>query len=207
MEKVMMRKIKLVNTDGKTLYEGTHPSLNAAIEHAITHSISLDGINLTGEVLHNINLDGVKIQGANFCGADLSGANMSEAEFIDCDFQSADLTQACFCYSNFMCCNFKMSIFSGTDIAMSCLEFCIFEGVSMFHLNFHSTYKIKFLTFYHGSKAYGFQTPPTIIRSAEKYIIIIDNHIISNDLEAHTPLLIFDQNKHKENFELTQPIV
>ena len=180
-----MRKIKLITISGTTLYEGLHASLNEAIEHAITHSINLDGINLCGAILCNINLDSMKIKNADFSGADLTGANMSEAEFTGCNFKGADLTQACFCYSNITACDFSESIFGATDISMAKLVSCAFSGLSVFNLNFYSAFSNTLLTYQYMNEIYYFDTQPIVIKSPKNHIVILDNNVISNRIQEN----------------------
>ena len=177
-----MRTIELVTIDEKTIYQGTHHSLNEAIESAITKNISLDGIDLSNTILHHINLDGVSLRNAYFRGADLTGANMSEANFTDCDFSFSTLDNACLCYSNINRCNFRSSILKGTDISMISIENSNFEGFSALTLPLHTAFHICGLTYHHFGKTHSLDTPPTLIRSADKLIAVIGNAVIFKDL-------------------------
>ena len=189
-----MRKFKLVTTDNKILYEGFHRNLNQAIEYAVHHNVSLNGIDLTDSDLQHINLDGIRLSHACFKGANLSGANMSEAEFSDCDFSGSDLSNACMCYSNFINCNLRCYSFCGADISMSSLSFCYFEGFSSLFLDFHKAFKLETLTFIHFAHKISFSSPPTLIKQGERLVAIIDKIMIYNHL-PHT----FDHNTTSES--------
>lgn len=173
-----MTTIELVTIDGKSIYQGIHPSINDAIETAIRQNISLDRIDLSNSFLHHINLDGVRIENGSFKGADLTGANMSEATFSSCDFSSANLENACLCYSNFNDCNFRSSEFRDTDIAMSSLEKCDFEGFPALQLGFHTTFKMQQLTYFHFGQNHSISAPPTLVQSGSKLLAILDNTLL-----------------------------
>ena len=184
-EKDTMRKFKLVTTGNKIIYEGSHSNIKQTVEYYVTHNINLQGVDLSNTDLRHINLDGVSIADANFKEANLSGANMSEAEFINCDFSRSNLSNACLCYSNISKCNFKYTHFFETDIAMSSIVFCDFQGLSSLKLDYHKAFKLESLTFKHFEQTIPFSTPPTLIRQGEKYIAILEKAMFSNE-KLHT---------------------
>lgn len=180
-----MRKIKLVTSDNKILYEGLHPTYRQAIEYAIKNNVSLDGIDLSDTDLKHINMDGVTICNANFNGANLTGANMSEAEFTNCNFYGADLSNTCLCYSNLSKCNFKYTLLTGMDIAMTSFSFCYFQGLSALLLDYHKAFKLEGLNFTHFEKDIPFSSIPTIIKQGERTIIILGKVMFYSDI-PHT---------------------
>lgn len=180
-----MHTIELVTIDGKSIYCGNHNSLNEAIESAIQKNIPLDGINLSYAKLDHINLDGVIFRNASFKCASLEGANMSEAEFINCDFSDANLKDACLCYSNINHCNFRLCTFKDTDISMSTLINCAFEGFSAFQLRFHSSYEISNLTYYHFAEQHVFNDIPTLIHVGERTVALFEKAMICKGI-PHT---------------------
>lgn len=180
-----MRKIKLFTTTHKIIYEGIHSSIKDAIESAIQNNVVLDDIDLSFMHIHHINLDGVTIHRGLFRETNLCGANMSESKFINCDFSGAILTDACLCYSDIKGCNFKYAKFAATDISMSHLSFCEFQGWNTFNLDFHTAYKLDNLTFSHDKKIYNFDTPPRIHKTALQQKAILENAVIVRN-NAHT---------------------
>ncbi len=180
-----MRKIKLMTTDQKHIYEGYHPTLNQAIEFAISRAIPLDHIDLSYRNMQHINLDGIRLVGGCFTGANLNGANMSECNFSECDFSNSDLSNACLCYSNINKCNFKYTLFSGADIAMASIENSYFKGFQSLYLNFHKAFRLHSLTFTHHDKAHLFSSPPSLIRCRGHEVAILDKVLVYKD-EPHT---------------------
>lgn len=180
-----MRTITLMSTHNTPLYEGQHRDLKEAIEYAISQNIPLNEIDLSYKKLRHINLDGVHIKSASFKGADLRGANMSEAQFISCDFSESLLDDVCFCYSDILYCNFRLSHFHTTDISMATLDFCEFEGLSLFDIDFHTAYRLRHLTFTSRNKTHHFSSLPALVTQGKNHLVILDNTFIFNDY-THT---------------------
>lgn len=197
-----MRKITLLTTTTRLIYEGEHSSLTEAIESALQKGIPLDEIDLRHADLRHINLDGVCLRGALFHGADLTGANMSEARFIDCDFSASRMVDACLCYTDIINCNFKYAQFAATDISMATLDFCTFEGWDCFHIDFASAKSLKNLTYSHHSTLCPFATQPTIIKNGSSNVAILDKHMINKDipytLDHNTPPMHRDIGTKKD---------
>lgn len=180
-----MHTIELITTTGKPIYTGDHHHINDAIESAIKQNICLDRIDLSNKSIRHINLDGIRIENASFKGADLKGANMSESTFVGCNFSRAHLEDACFCYTNIIDCNLKLSHFRDTDISMSSIENCDFEGFSALGLKFHKAYKTDKMTYTHFNKKYPLTLPPTLIQAGDVSMAIINNILFLKDI-PHT---------------------
>ena len=175
-----MSHITLRTTDHTPLYEGVHPTINDAIDHAIRNHICLDGLDLSYQKIRHINLDGVTLRNASFRGADLTGANMSEASFVDCDFSNSILHNACLCYSKLNNCNLRLSTFLDTDISMAELDSCGFEGDSTFNLPFQYASSLYDLTFYVESTSIRFSSQPVLVIHGRTRIAILGKYIIHN---------------------------
>lgn len=180
-----MPLIILRSTDQTPLYEGSHITINDAIDAAIRNNICLDGLDLSYQKIRHINLDGVTLRNASFKGADLTGANMSEASFINCDFSDCVLTNACLCYSKISNCNLRLSFFLDTDISMSDLEFCDFEGQNTFDLKLFTAASLTNLTYHDGPNPILFSTQPILVLQGNTRIIILEKSIIFNG-KTHT---------------------
>lgn len=162
-----MRNIKLITLTGDVLYEGPHSSVKEAVESALSQNIPLHFIDLSYCELCHINLDGVFMNNACFREANLMGANMSEAKFFDCDFTAANLSDACLCYSDLTRCNFRYTRFGCTDISMTSLDFCDFQGNSFCQLDLTSAHRLVGLAYYTEEKIYRFASPPRVTRDRQ----------------------------------------
>lgn len=120
----------------QTLYQATSNTLLELIELAIEQKIDLSGADFSYLNLSNANFDGLKAQNISFAFANLSGANLSEAHLINCDFENAQMNNCCMCESYFQKCSFTHTHFGATDIALSTLCGCTFQGSSFLSLPF-----------------------------------------------------------------------
>ncbi len=88
----------------KTIYEGEHDSVKAAVESAVKaranlaranlNGANLDGANLDGANLDGATLDGANLKGANLVGADLYGASLARASLARANLDGASLVRA-----------------------------------------------------------------------------------------------------------------
>ncbi|HRK97391.1 MAG TPA: pentapeptide repeat-containing protein [Alphaproteobacteria bacterium] len=142
-----MTKITLRNHLAIPLYTGEHHTTAQAIEHCITHNITLDGLNICGTDLSHANFDGWSVKGAIFRHCNLQGANMSEIYMKNCDFSDTNLEDACFCYSDLMTCIFTNAHFASTDFSEAKLDGSQFSDPPPKNLNLSNCYSTKNLLY------------------------------------------------------------
>ena len=68
---------------------------------------------------------------------------------------------------------------------MISLDFCDFEGLSIFDIDFYTAYRMRELTFTNKGKTHIFSSPPTLLTQGKNHFIILDKTFIFNEY-THT---------------------
>lgn len=175
-----MKKIKIIrHSDNTIIYEGTHPTPQSALEHALKKNLSLSGANLSNLNLSHINLDGADLSHCLIDNTNLTGANLSETNLTGTKIFNSDLTLATLCASTLHETDFTNSSFASTLLTDATLNACHFTCPSALTLPFYEA----ILTGPNTYHQHIFTAPPIVITGLPKRLVFLDDIIFI----GHTP--------------------
>jgi len=107
--------MKIVDRNGRTLFEGEYPHVKGGVEAAVRSEADLIEAHLSRADLTETDLIEANLSGADLTWADLSWANLSWADLSRADLSGANLSRANLAWSNLTEANLTGANLSGAE--------------------------------------------------------------------------------------------